>query len=279
MHRALLDTAVAAARAAADVHRSAGRIGVDEWGEKGIFDFVSEVDEEAERCIVQLVQQRYPDHLFLTEEGTVGRARLRTVGGEPAAEWVWIIDPLDGTTNFLHHYPMHAASVAVAQHGTLVAGAVVASATGEEWTALRGGGAFRNGERIYVSAIGELRRALIGTGFPFRIPERIPEYLVQLERVLRSASGVRRAGSAALDLCHVATGWFDGFWELVLAPWDVAAGTLIVREAGGVVTTLGGQDDVLQGGSVLAGNSIIHERLGELVRQATAGPRSRQSNP
>ncbi len=266
----LLDTALAAARAAARIqslHR--GRIGVEEWGEKGHFDFVSRVDREAERRVVEVVRERFPRHEFLAEEATVAHAAIPAPGDESGPEWLWVVDPLDGTTNYLHRYPMHAASVAVLHRGEAVAGAVVAPATGEEWTALRGQGAFRNGEPIAVSGIGQLRHALVGTGFPFRVPRLIDGYLRQLDAALRSVSGVRRAGSAALDLCHVASGWFDGFWELVLAPWDIAAGTLLVREAGGIVSTLDGDADVLRGdGTVLAGNPALHAALGELVRNA-----------
>ncbi|MGH7482181.1 MAG: inositol monophosphatase family protein [Longimicrobiales bacterium] len=262
---ALLDLALRAARAAAEFHREqASRVHLRHWDEKGRFDFATEVDREAERLIVAEVRGVFPDHAFLAEEGTVGPA----LAGGPEPAWTWVIDPLDGTTNYLHRYPSYCASVAVLNQREPIAGAVVAAATGEEWVACRGGGAYRNGEPIRVSDTGELSRALVGTGFPFRVPDRIDEYLGQLRAVLRAASGVRRAGSAALDLCHVACGWFDGFWELELSPWDVAAGTLIVREAGGVVTTLDDAGDVLRVGSVLAGNPRIHELLGGVVRDA-----------
>jgi myo-inositol-1(or 4)-monophosphatase len=264
----LLDVALIAARAAAEIHSvEAGRIAPADWEEKGVFDFVSRADRDAERRIIETVKARFPDHAFLAEESTVPQASLGPATAGDAAEWVWIVDPLDGTTNFLHRYPMYCASVAVAHRGELVVGAV-AAATGDEWTAVRGAGARHNGRPIHVSRISELRHALVGTGFPFRAPDRIPAYLEQFQRVLRHASGVRRAGSAALDLCHVATGWFDGFWELVLAPWDIAAGTLIVREAGGRVTTLNGSPHVLAGGAVLAGNPAIHDALRRLVDEA-----------
>lgn len=271
----LLAVALHAAREAARIHAEhSGTVGVERWSEKGLFDFVSEVDREAEQRIVAVVRAAFPDHAFLAEEGTVDRTELPARGEGAAPEWLWVVDPLDGTTNYLHRYPMHAASVAVLHRGEPLAGAVVASATGEEWTASKGGGAYRNGERIAVSTIDTLKHALIGTGFPFRVPERIGGYLAQLEIVLRSTSGVRRAGAAALDLCHVATGWFDGFWEQALAPWDVAAGTLIVREAGGIVTTLEGDADVIRPGSILAGNPTIHRALGELVRSVSAEERA-----
>jgi myo-inositol-1(or 4)-monophosphatase len=156
----------------------------------------------------------------------------------------------------------------VARGTTLEAAVVLNSASGEEWSAVRNGGAFRDGDRIAVSEITDMSRTLIGTGFPFKSLHLLPVYSRQLAAALRATSGVRRAGSAALDLCHVATGWFDGFWELDLAPWDVAAGTLIVREAGGVVTRLDGSADVLGHGSLLAGNASVHAAQGDLVRRA-----------
>ena len=266
----LLETALAAAREAADVHRAhLGRVAVEDWTEKGVADFVTHVDREAEAGILARIRERFPDHAVVAEEETSERHGVSGVPSEgPDEGWTWIIDPLDGTTNFLHAYPMYAVSIGVAHRGELQAAVVLNSATGEEWTALQGGGAFRNGERIRVSGIDVLSRALIGTGFPFKALHLLPEYTRQFDAVLRHTSGVRRAGSASLDLCHVATGWFDGFWELTLAPWDVAAGTLIVREAGGVVTRLDGSSDVIGHGSLLAGNESVHGALGALVRRA-----------
>jgi myo-inositol-1(or 4)-monophosphatase len=270
----LLLTALESARAAAAVHaRHLGQVRVEEWSQKGVSDFVTHVDREAEARVLDRVLNRFPGHRILAEEAESDRARTSLVpmagSGQPG--FTWIIDPLDGTTNYLHGYPMYAASVAVAEAGVLQAGVVINSATGEEWTASRGGGAFRNGERIRVSGIDRLPRALLGTGFPFKALELLPRYTRQFAMALSGTSGVRRAGSAAIDLCHVATGWFDAFWELSLAPWDVAAGALIVREAGGVVTRLDGTPDVLGHGSILAGNPALHAALGALLRDADAG--------
>ncbi|HEX6941003.1 MAG TPA: inositol monophosphatase family protein [Longimicrobiales bacterium] len=269
--RELLETALDAARAAVDVHRRhLGRVRVEDWSEKGVADFVTHVDREAEERILGLVTGRFPDHAVLAEEGATAVAEAPAgspaVAAPDAAEWLWVIDPLDGTTNFLHGYPMYSASVAVLHRGEPVAGAVVSGATGEEWTALRGGGAFRDGMPIRVSAIDRLKLALIGTGFPFKTIHELPRYLRQLDGVLRRTAGIRRGGSAALDLCHVATGYLDGFWELSLAPWDFAAGALVVREAGGIVTTVDGDAlDLRAGGSVLAGNPAIHQALRNLL--------------
>jgi myo-inositol-1(or 4)-monophosphatase len=269
--RELLETARNAARAAVAVHRAhLGKVGAEEWSEKGTADFVTFVDREAEREIVELVRARYPQHAILAEEGTGAAMESAGTGKEgtgttPGAEWLWVIDPLDGTTNYLHRYPMYAASVAVLHRGEPVAGAVISGATGEEWTATRGGGAHLNGEPIRVSEVDRLTHALIGTGFPFKSLDLLPDYLRQFDALLRRSSGIRRAGSAALDLCHLASGYFDGFWELHLAPWDYAAGALIVREAGGIVTALGGELDLLAGGAVLAGNPTIHAELRRIL--------------
>jgi len=269
----LMDVAIAAARDAATVHSAhLGQVHVDQWTAKGVADFVTHVDQDAERRIVDAVRERFPDHAIVAEEtATAPDAAGRQVTGRADdgawAEWTWIIDPLDGTTNYLHGYPMYAVSIGVARFGEPTVGVVLNSASGELWTAARGMGAFRNGQPIHVSAIGELDRALIGTGFPFKAMELLPEYTMQWQAALRASSGVRRAGSAALDLCHLATGWFDGFWELTLAPWDVAAGAVVVREAGGRMTRLDGSGEVLGHGSVLAGNPAIHEALAELLRR------------
>lgn len=267
----LLETALAAARAACDVHRRhLGRVRVEQWSEKGVADFVTHVDREAEDRIIAVIRERYPGHSVLAEEDATAVLEGPAAGGPPSglrdAEWLWIADPLDGTTNYLHGYPVYAASVAVLHRGEPVAGAVVSGATGEEWTAARGGGAYLDGRPIRVSAIDRLSLSLIGTGFPFKTPHELPRYLGQLEAVLRRTAGVRRGGSAALDLCHVATGRLDGFWELTLAPWDIAAGVLLIREAGGRVSAVdGGAIDLLAGGSVLAGNPAIHTLLGDLL--------------
>ncbi|HEX2166626.1 MAG TPA: inositol monophosphatase family protein [Longimicrobiales bacterium] len=268
----LLSVAREAAQGAVRVHREhLGRVEVADWSQKGVADFVTHVDRAAESVIVERITAHFPGHRLLAEEAAAERGGshgVRSDGNED--DWTWIIDPLDGTTNYLHGYPAYAVSIAVARGGELQAAVVRNGATGEEWSAIRNGGAFLDGSRIAVSQIEDMPRALIGTGFPFKALHLLPAYTRQLEAALRNTSGVRRAGSAALDLCHVATGWFDGFWELDLAPWDVAAGALIVREAGGVVTRLDGSMDVLGQGSLLAGNPVIHAALGDLMRSAAA---------
>jgi myo-inositol-1(or 4)-monophosphatase len=267
----LLEVALAAARDAVAVQRGQlGRVRVEDWSEKGMADFVTHVDREAEAAIVARIGDAFPDHAILAEEAASDAGSNAPVG---RSDWVWIVDPLDGTTNYLHAFPAFSASIAIQHRGALVVGAVMHGVTGEVWTAVRGGGAFHDGRPIRVSTVETLRLALVGTGFPYRYVDSIPAYLRQLDAVMRNAAGVRRAGSAALDLCHLAMGRFDGFWEQRLAPWDVAAGTLIVREAGGIVTDLAGQPAVLAGGSILAGNPRIHQQLAELFAAAeTTGP-------
>jgi myo-inositol-1(or 4)-monophosphatase len=265
----LAEIARDAARLAAGIHRQrAGAVGVGDGDEKGVADYVTRVDREAEERIVDHIRDCCPGHDIMAEESTDLGDPESVLERFDAAEHLWVVDPLDGTTNFLHGYPAYAASVAVAQRGEIVAGAVAHGVTGTEWWAFRGGGAWRDGERIRVSPLDRLDRALIGTGFPFKVVDLLPDYLRQLGVILRNTSGVRRAGAAALDLCHLADGRFDGFWELWLAPWDIAAGTIIVREAGGVVTGLDGQPDVRAAGAIVAGNPAVHGQLLRLLAGA-----------
>jgi myo-inositol-1(or 4)-monophosphatase len=261
----LLHAAMMAARAAAEIHhRRAHDLEPGAWTEKGHADWVSEVDHEAEEAAVAEVRGRFPKHAVAAEEGDWG-------GPAPdKAEVTWYIDPLDGTTNFLHGYPFFAASVAATDSDGLAAAVVINSARWETFEARRGGGAFKDGEPISVSRIADLKLALVGTGFPFKKPELLDAYLAQFSAILPRTSGVRRTGSAAIDLCDLACGRLDGFWELYLAPWDVAAGVLILREAGGVITDLDGDEDVVKHGAFLAGNPAIY---GELRRILAGGDR------
>jgi len=257
----LLDIALEAARAAASVIRgaTAGR-GRLVWESKGRSDFVSEVDTAAEHAIAETVARRCPSGVVLGEELTP----LAFSGGET----VFIADPLDGTTNFLHGYPEYATSIGVARNGVLRAAVVVNVARGEEFTARKGAGAWRDGESIRVSTLRDPPRALVGTGFPFKTLEVLPRYVSQFSLVMRGTAGIRRAGAAALDLASVACGRFDAFWELVLAPWDVAAGILLVQEAGGVVTDLDGNAPTLSAGAYVAGNPAMHAWLLQTLKRA-----------
>jgi myo-inositol-1(or 4)-monophosphatase len=262
----ILDVALAAARDAVSVHRRyLGRVDREAWTTKGVADFVTHVDREAEAAIISRIRETFPGHAIVAEES----APVRENGPTAApADPLWVIDPLDGTTNFLHCYPAYAVSIGVLVGGEPAVAVVLSGSSGESWHAVRGGGAFHDGRRITVSGIDSLSQALIGTGFPFKAQQLLPEYTRQFTNILQRSAGIRRAGSAALDLCHVANGWFDGFWELSLAPWDVAAGTLIVREAGGLVTRVDGSRDVVGHGSILAGNRAIHEALGHALAAA-----------
>ena len=257
----LLDISLEAARRGADVVRDAtAQRDKLVWETKGRSDFVSEVDKASEREIDAVIKRRLPDAIVLGEE-----LSPTAIAGKGI---VVIADPLDGTTNFLHGYPEYSVSIAIARNGILCAGAVLNVARDEEFTARKDGGAFMNGRRIRVSNLREPGRALIGTGFPFKNLEKLPNYLDQFSLVMRGSAGVRRAGSAALDLSNVACGRFDAFWELVLAPWDVAAGILMVREAGGIVTDLDGSQAQLNAGSFVAGNPPMHTWLLQTIRRA-----------
>lgn len=252
----LLHAAHAAARAAAEVHRRRGH-GLDPTAgvEKGHADWVSEVDHAAEAAAVAEIRTLFPDHAIAAEERDWG-------GPAPGeAEVTWYIDPLDGTTNYLHSYPHHAASVAAVDRHGPAAAVVINSARWECFEALRGGGARLDGHPISASHVDELKLALIGTGFPFKRLEILDHYLSQFKAILPRTSGIRRTGSAAIDLCDVACGRLDGFWELHLASWDVAAGALILREAGGIITDLSGSEDVVKDGGFVAGNPEIYRQL------------------
>lgn len=214
-------------------------------------DFVTEVDQMAEQDIIRVIRKAYPDHAIIGEEG----------GADGTGDFVWIIDPLDGTTNYLHGLPQFAVSIALQVRGLLETAVVYNPFTQELFTATRGDGAQLDGRRIRVSKAKELEGSLIGTGFPFSQVERIDAYLPMLREVMANTAGVRRAGAAALDLAYVAAGRLDGFWELGLKPWDMAAGTLLIREAGGLVTELDGGENAMTTGNVLAGNSKVHEAL------------------
>lgn len=259
--KSLLDIAVEAANAAASVIRDASPgVRAIVWQEKKAKDFVSEVDLGAEAAVLAVIRRRAPDAKVLAEETATTIAPERQAQGV-----VFVVDPLDGTTNFLHGYPEYAVSVGVVRDGALVAGVVIDVPLAEVFTATAGGGAFRDGERVRVSPIDNPQRALIGTGFPFTRVEDIAPYLGQLERVMRGAAGVRRAGAAALDLAAVACGRFEAFWEPRLSPWDIAAGMLLVRESGGVVTNQEGGPCPVAKTSILAGNPAMHRWLLETL--------------
>ena len=250
----LLAVAVEAAGAAdALIRDAAPRVRSIEWRTKKPLDFVSEVDLAAEAAILAVVRRALPDAGILAEESASTITPERRDAGI-----VFVIDPLDGTTNFLHGYPEYAVSIGVLVDGVPTVGVVTDVALGETFTAVVGGGAFMNGTPIRVSPIDDPRRALIGTGFPFTRIEEVEPYTRQLAQVMKGTAGVRRAGAAALDLAAVAAGRFEAFWETVLSPWDIAAGILLVREAGGVVTDLDGVPCPVARTGIVAGNPAMH---------------------
>ncbi len=227
------------------------------WGLKGTSDYVTAVDRDTERHIGEMLLRGAPGSVVLGEELSPDF---------PTADLVWVVDPLDGTTNYLHRYPAYGVSVAAVADGALVAGVVVDVERNILYHATAGAGAWCGEERLAVSHISAPEHALIGTGFPFKVPELLPRYLRQFTILLQATGGIRRAGAASLDLVDIALGRFDGFWELYLAPWDVAAGALIVREAGGMITDLEGDDDVTRHGAIVAGNPTIHAWLLSVLR-------------
>ena len=251
----MLTTAVKAARRAGNIIvRGARDLDLLTVTAKGPKDFVSEVDHAAENAIVETLHAAYPDHAILAEEGT---ARERN----PDAENQWIIDPLDGTTNFLHGFPHYCVSIALAHKGVITQGVVYDPVRNDLFTATRGRGAFLNDRRIRVSRRAHLRDCLIGTGFPFRDGSYLDTYLRMMKAMIEQTAGLRRPGAAALDLAYVAAGFYDGFFEVGLNAWDVAAGSLLVLEAGGLIGDLAGEGDYLHGGQVIAATPKVFAQM------------------
>ena len=226
---------------------------------KGLHDFVTDVDREAEAAVLEYIRGRFPDHGIMSEEDSpeVVREGLR-----------WVIDPLDGTTNFIHGVLPFSVSVALEDDDGLVAGVIYDPFHDETFHAHRGGGARLNGEPIRCSPQGDTDQAVIATGFPFRELDRLPAYMKSFEAVVRSTAGIRRAGSAAIDLAYTACGRYDGFWEVGLSRWDIAAGTLLVQEAGGCVSDIAGRDGMLDSGDIVAAGPRLHEFLLGVTREA-----------
>jgi myo-inositol-1(or 4)-monophosphatase len=266
----LTDPAEEFERAACEVARLAGvllrarfedraSLGVEE---KGQHDFVTRADREAEAAIVTFLGERFPEHAVMAEEGSPAAAR---------ASYRWVIDPLDGTTNFIHGVPTFAVSIALEDEAGLLAGAVHDPMRGETFHARRGGGARLDGAPIACARPAGLHEALVATGFPFRELSRVAPYLEALEKFMRSTAGLRRAGSASLDLAYTACGRYDGFWEVGLSRWDVAAGALLVREAGGIVTDVSGGAGYLDSGDIVAAGPEVHAALVAVTRAAFGG--------
>jgi myo-inositol-1(or 4)-monophosphatase len=254
MHPMLTMAVKAARRAGNVITRGARELDLLTVTAKGPKDFVSEVDHAAEQAIVETLHAAYPDHAILAEEGT-GRGR------NPDAEYMWIIDPLDGTTNFLHGFPQYCVSIALAHKGVVTQGVVYDPVRNDLFTATRGRGAFLNDRRIRVSRRAHLRECLIGTGFPFRDGSYLDTYMQMMKAMIQQSAGLRRPGAAALDLAYVAAGFFDGFFEIGLNAWDVAAGSLLVLEAGGLIGDLAGEGDYLYGGQVIAATPKVFAQI------------------
>lgn len=249
----------AALKAGRSLSRDFGEVQNLQVSMKGPADYVSQADRRAEEIIHAELSRARPGYGFLMEE-------RGEVPGEDA-QHRWIVDPLDGTTNFLHGIPVFSVAIALERQGQLVAGLVYNPAMDELYTAERGGGAFMNDRRLRVAGRGKLSDAVIGTGIPHLGRGHHGNYLIELRHVMGEAAGVRRFGSAALDLCYVAAGRLDGFWEDSLAAWDLAAGMMILREAGGFVSDKAGGQEMLETGSVVAGNEAIHRALLATVRK------------
>jgi myo-inositol-1(or 4)-monophosphatase len=260
----MLNTAVKAARRAGSIiNRASLDLDLVKVTKKHHNDFVTEVDKASEAAIIEALLTAYPDHAILAEESglstTKGKAKIVPV----EAENIWIIDPLDGTTNFIHGFPQYCVSIALSQRGQITQGVIYDPTRNDLFTASRGRGAFLNDRRIRVSSRFKMNECLIGTGFPFRELDTLDQYTKMFRIVVEHSAGLRRPGAAALDLAYLAAGRLDGFFEIGLKPWDIAAGALMVTEAGGLIGDFEGNSDYLYQGDVLAGNPKI---FGQLVQ-------------
>ena len=231
---------------------------------KSSINLVTEVDRQAEERIVQILQKHFPDHSILAEEQT-------TIAGSQS-EYRWIVDPLDGTTNFAHSYPHFSVSIALERGGEVILSLVYDPLREERFRAIRGQGASLNGEAIQTSKVAELDKALLATGFPYDRRERADLYLAFFKAFMVRCQGTRRNGSAALDLCYLACGRVDGFWEFKLHPWDTAAGSLIVQEAGGMLSDFSGNPFSISGEETLASNGLIHKEMVSVVKEVKRQP-------
>lgn len=260
----MLTIALRAARQAGEhIVRASDRMEGVVVSEKSTNDYVTEVDQSAEEIIINLLRKTYPDHSFLAEESGAS---------SNSSDYRWIIDPLDGTTNFIRSIPHYAVSIACQYQGKLEHAVIYNPVTREEFTASRGRGAQLNGRRIRVSSRTHLDGALLGTGIPFRQhqQERLPAYLAALGELAQQTAGIRRAGSAALDLAYVAAGRFDAFWEMGLQPWDMAAGALLIQEAGGLMSDFDGSNRFLETGNIVCGNPKCFKHVLKIVNSHLA---------
>jgi myo-inositol-1(or 4)-monophosphatase len=254
----MLNIAVRAARRAGSIINRAALDGSGyEVRSKRLNDFVTKVDHAAEEAIIDTVRKAYPDHAVLAEESGITEGRT---------EYQWIIDPLDGTTNFIHGFPQYCVSIAIRHRDALAHGVIYDPVKNELFTASKGRGAFLNDRRMRVSKCLRLAEALVGTGFPFKEMTRINVYVQQMRNMMAKSAGIRRAGAAALDLAYVACGRLDAFWELGLSPWDMAAGALMIQEAGGLVGDLSGEPGYLESGEICAATPKLFPALLDALR-------------
>ncbi len=253
----MLNVAVKAARLAGKIiTRAADNLDVLTVRHKSLNDLVSEVDRAAEDVIIETIKKTYPDHSILAEES----------GASGTSEYQWIIDPLDGTTNFLHGFPQYAVSIGMLLKGVPTHGVIYDPTRNDLYTASRGTGAFLNDRRLRVSKRDKLIDGLISTGFPFRMFDYVDAYSAMLKDMMQKCAGVRRPGAASLDLAAVAAGRFDGFWEVGLAPWDMAAGVLMITEAGGLVGDFEGNETFMERGQIVAANPKIFSQIVQLLQ-------------
>ena len=262
----MIETAIEAARTGAKIlmdglHDSNFRNHVER---KAASDYVTDIDRKSQDAIVELILKRFPSHAIMAEESG---------GGIEGSEIRWIIDPLDGTSNYIHRFPVFAVSVAAERYdkekpgfGEILAGAVINPLSNDLYCAEAGKGAFCKGERIHVSSRSDLSECILATGFPFRDREYLEDFLTIFRRIFNSVSGIRRAGSAAMDLCWTSQGVLDGFWEKGLSPWDMAAGCLLIKEAGGIISDFEGGNDYLESGNIITSTPEIHERFLQLLK-------------
>jgi myo-inositol-1(or 4)-monophosphatase len=252
----MLNIAVRAARSAGEIIlRSADKASHLSVDSKGKNDFATEIDRLAEKEIISIIKAAYPEHSILAEES----------GEHAGNDFVWVIDPLDGTTNFIHGFPQYAVSIALKYKNRIEIGVVYDPLREELFTAKRGGGAMLNNRRLRVTGLTSMKGALIGTGFPFKVPQHLDAYLNMFRAITIDSAGIRRAGSAALDLAYLAAGRLDAFWEIELKEWDMAAGILLVKEAGGVATDFSFNDNYLTSGNLIAGSPRMHQLMYQLI--------------
>jgi len=258
-----LGTAFRAALLAGEhILKNLGRISKKDIDTKQASDFVTRVDKESEQIILDTIRMKFPDHHFLAEE---------SVSKDAAGAYRWIIDPLDGTTNFIHGYPVFSVSIALELKGEVIMGLVYDPLRDEIFTAEKGKGAFLNGKPIRVSSVTDLSESLVATGFPFRRKDLIDPYLGLFKNIFYKVSDIRRAGSAALDLASLAAGRCDCFFEIGLGPWDIAAGSVLIKEAGGIITDFGGGADYLLTGNIVAATPALYEEILNEVKGIFSG--------